>query len=88
MGSREKGGNIMGAICSFLSLCKQSANITEKQEQYSLSVPAYLRRKKSPVDPSQKKPMGPEETVRYFINPTGNLLRFAANQGFKTMPKV
>jgi hypothetical protein len=27
MGSREKGGNIMGAICSFLYLCKHSANI-------------------------------------------------------------
>jgi hypothetical protein len=40
MGSREKGGNIMGAICSFLCLCKQSANITEKQEY--------------PVDPAQK----------------------------------
>jgi hypothetical protein len=31
MGSREKGGNIMGAICSVLCLCKQSANITDTQ---------------------------------------------------------
>ena len=50
----------MGAICSFLCLCKQSAKIAEKQEY--------------PVDPAQKQPMGPEETVRYFINPTRNLL--------------
>jgi hypothetical protein len=32
--------------------------------------------------------MGPEEIVRYFINPTGNLFSFAPNQGFKTMPTV
>jgi hypothetical protein len=37
MGSREKGGNIMGAICSFLCSCKQSANITGKQKY-----PGYL----------------------------------------------
>ena len=29
MGSREKGGNIMGAICSVSCLCKQSANIAD-----------------------------------------------------------
>jgi hypothetical protein len=31
-GSREKGGNIMGAIRSFLCSCKHSANVLDKQE--------------------------------------------------------
>ena len=47
-GQEKREGTLWEPIRSRLCSCKQSANITEKQEYCSLSVPAYLSKKISP----------------------------------------
>jgi len=49
MGDREKGGNIMGAICSLPFACKQSAKYKKSRSIGAVS-PAFC--KKSPTGPA------------------------------------